>query len=314
MRITAYRELPPGWEGSDVLLMHHAFGSSWDPRTMTHPQFSRRYPSNADYVGLCAVEARRILSSVEVVRFPFRTRQGEFTCSGLGAVATLPSFSRRGLARKLIVGALRRETRAGSPFMFLYTGRSMVAHALYEGLGFRDVLEFPRAARLVPEVRPELPRGWRWRTALRSDRAAVRRLHEELAKDRCGFTRHGVNWWSGSGHWWVLEQEGTIEGYANLRTEGRVLACHEGMARASGARTLLLRALESTASGKWLLLGGPLLHELRTAPQVRSYAVEPGSYRVLMARPLIDFDRSTDLAHELGADRPDFLNGIADSF
>jgi GNAT superfamily N-acetyltransferase len=305
-----------------VLLTHNAFGSSWDPYEIGTPRFDRQYPRHADYVGLCAVERERIVSSVVVHRFPFRTRERNCICSGLGAVATLPAFTRRGLARRLIEEVHRRERESGSPFVLLYTGRSIVAHALYESLGYRDVLLFPRAVRWVPKHKRTLPRGWRWRRATLDDRQAIEELRKDLGRARLGFTREGVEWWpgpekwfaSGPESWFVLERDRSICAYANLRTEGQLRACHEGMARTTLARRYLLSSLESEASGGWLLLGSPLIYELRQAPGIRAYILAQGSHSVLMAKSLDGFLRPSDLAHELGTDRPDFLIGVADSF
>ena len=321
MRIVTFHELPPGWEASSTLLMHSAFGSSWDPRELGTKQFDQHYPRYSDYVGLCAVDHGRIVSSVLVHRFPFRTRQRECTCSGLGAVATLPTYTRRGLARRLIEEAHRRERANGSPFMLLYTGRSIVAHALYEGLGYRDVLDFPRAVRWVPNRERSLPRGWTWRNATRDDWHAIKEMRAYLGRGRSGFTREGVEWGPGPGKWFapddmwsVLECDRSIVAYASVRTEGQLRACHEGMACTEKARHLLLRSLESEARGRWLLLGSPLIYELRAAPGIRAYSLAPGSHSVLMAKSLDGPRSPSDLAHELGSDHPSFLIGVADSF
>ena len=322
MRILTFRELPPGWEADSVLLMHNAFGSSWDPHALSTRRFGTDYPQRAEYVGLGAVERGRIVSSVAVHRFPFRTRRGDCTCSGLGAVATLPTHARRGLARSLIEEAHRRERLSGSPFMLLYTGRSILAHALYESLGYRDVLDFPRAVRPVPRTKRPLPAGWRWRRATHHDRRPIEELRADLGRARCGFTRQGVEWWPGPRRWFgpalqewfVLERHRHVVGYANLRTEGQVRACHEGMARTEQARGLLLRALESQASGGWLLLGSPVLDELRRAQGMHAYTPEEGSYGVLMAKSLGGSLSRSALVHELGTDCPGFLIGTADAY
>ena len=112
----------------------------------------------------------------------------------------------------------------------------------------------------------------------------------------------------------MLERDGSVVGYASMKTEGQVRACHEGMARTELARCFLLRSLESEASGRWLVLGSPLIHELRKAPGIHAYTPEEGSYSVLMAKSLDGPLRQSDLVHELGTDRPGFLNGTADSF
>ena len=112
----------------------------------------------------------------------------------------------------------------------------------------------------------------------------------------------------------MLERDEGIVGYASLRSEGRVLACDEGMGRSERARSLLLRSLESEGSGRWLMLGSSMIDELRNAPGIHDYTIERSSYGVLMARSLAGPVRRSDLAHELGTDRPGFLIGTADAF
>jgi len=322
VRIVTFRELPSGGDADCVLLMHHAFGSSWDPGAIGTPSFEAQYPRHADYVGVCALDRGRVVSAVLVHRFPVRTRRGSGTCSGLGAVATLPTHTRRGLARTLIEEVHRRERENGSPFVFLYTGRSIVAHRLYESLGYHDVYDFPKAVRWVPVARRGLPRGWRWRRATIDDRQSIVGLRAELGRARFGFTREGVDWWPGAGRWFaperdswfVLEQGRNVVAYAGLRAEGELRACNEAMARTLAARHYLLRSLESEAPRAWLLLGAPVLAELRGVSGLRAYRRAPSSYSVLMARSLDRPLRSHELIHELGTDRPGFLMGVADAF
>ena len=321
-RILTFRELPPRWQADCVLLLHNAFGSSWDPRAMSRPGFERIYPRPSEYVGVCAVDRGRVVSAVLVHRFPFRTRRTDGICSGLGAVATLPTHAGRGLARSLIEEVHRRERRSGSPFVLLYTGRSIVAHSLYEGLGYHDVLDFPRAARLAPKTLRPLPRGWRWRRAVPDDRRSIEELRTEMGRTRFGFTREGVDWWpvppqwfaAGPLDWFVLEHDRSIVGYAGFTTEGQVRVSNEGMARTDAARSFLSRSLEREASGSWLVIGSSLFHELRDVPGMRAYSVVKGSYSVLMARSLEGRPSRSGLIHELGTDRPDFLIGVADAF
>ena len=314
MRIVTFRELPVGWETETALLKHLAFGASWDPRSLTPHRFEQKYPAYADYGGLCAVERGRVVSSLAILRFPFRARRGLVRCSGLGAVATLPTFSRRGFAKHLIREAHQRERADGSAFMLFYANRSQIAHALYEKLGYHDVLEFPRAIRRVPTHRDVLPEGWRWRTAARRDRTSIEHLFASIARRRYGFIRKGADWWPGPRGWFVLERRGELVAFARLEKEGRVVACQDAATRPGTTRALLLRCLESEASGSWLMLGTTLVHELRSVPGLREYAISRGSYSVLMGQSLEEPMRPSTIVHELGTDTPDFLIGASDSY
>lgn len=282
MQIRTFLDLPNEWEPQIALLYNQPFGSSWDPRDISR-RWKHRYPPLADYMGLCAVEGGNIVASLGVRRFPFRTRSRESTCSGLGGVATLPSHGRRGFARSLIEEAHRRERAAGSSFCLLYTGRSMVAHDLYESLGYRDVMDFPRAVRLIPHDASPPRRGWLWRKGRRSDRQAIEELHTRYAQGKFGFTRAGHHWWPGTTSNFVLEWNGSIRGYANLTKRGKVWTCFEGFACSGTERAALLKGLESETAGKWLLLGAGVLRDLRPFFGWNAFRFSKGSYEVLMA-------------------------------
>lgn len=198
--------------------------------------------------------------------------------------------------------------------MLLYANCSQVAHALYEKLGYRDVLEFPRAIRWVPVHRYDLPAGWRWRPAARRDRNPIENLYSAIARRRCGFIREGMDWWPGPRGWFVLERKEELVAFAKLEKQGRILACEDAATRPGPTRALLLRCLESEASGAWLMLGTTLHHELRSLPRVRRYSIAHGSYSVLMGQSLHEFARPSKIRHELGADDSNFLIGATDSY
>ena len=62
------------------------------------------------------------------------------------------------------------------------------------------------------------------------------------------------------------------------------------------------------------MLGSSTVDEFRNAPGFHDYTLERSSYGVLMARSLAGPVRRSDLAQELGTDRPGFLIGTADAF
>jgi len=314
MRICTFRELPSGWEASHVLLTHQAFGNSWDPRVLTSDRFRRGYPPFADYVGLCAWDRGRIVAALLVRHIPFRTRHGDRIVAGLGHVATSPEYRRRGLARALITEAHRRERAHGTPFSILYTGRSIIAHALYEKLGYCDIFDFPRGTRLISRTAagPALP--WRWRPARASDRARVEKLHARSVRGRYGFTRRGLDWRWGPRGYFVLEDDRRLRGYAKLERQGSVYGSFEAAAESRTARRILLRAMEHQVAGRWLVLGGNVLRESLPVMGRTTYDISESSHSVLMAASLAGKMRPTAISHELGADDPRFAIGDQDFF
>lgn len=314
MRIRTFHELTKGWEASDVLLIHHAFGSSWDPRDLSSERFRRAYPAFADYVGLFACDRGRIAAGLMIRRLPFRTRHGVQIVAGVGHVATQPDQARRGLARSLLVEAHRREREHGTSFALLYTRRSIVAHSLYEEMGYRDLTEFPRATRLIPARTPALVRPWRWRPAKARDRSAIEQLHARSVDGRYGFTRTGGHWrWEPRDHF-VLEEGRRLRGYAKLERQEGVYGCFEATAGPAKARRKLLKGLEHQASGHWLVLSENALREAAPVMGRTPYAVSESSHFVLMGASLRARMGAKELAHELGTDDPDFAIGDQDFF
>ncbi len=318
-RILPIDDLPPGWEIDQVLLMHQAFGSSWDPRTLGRYR-KRPYPRSSEYVSLASVVGHRLVASVEVLRFPFRTRAGLATCAGLGSVATAPDMGRRGLARALILEAHRRERAAGAPFMLLYTGRTGGAHRLYESLGYRDVLDFPRAARAVPTDAIAPSGQWKWRPARSVDRRAILQVHQASVAGSYGFTREGVDWLPGEfgerrgGGGYVLLRSGRLVGYAILEQDGEVRYCGEAVTQQLDAVGPLIRGCEFTARGRWLMFGARPFRTWRRHLRARGYRESRGSYGVLMAASLMAITRPDAVCHAIGADSRGFLCGARDVF
>lgn len=314
MRICTFRELPNGWEPSLVLLVHQAFGTSLDPRVLASERYRRDYPPFADYVGLCAWDRGRIAAGLLVRRIPFRTRHGDRILAGLGHVATRPEYRRRGLARTLITEAHRRERAQGTPFSLLYTGRSIVAHSLYEGLGYSDIFDFPRGTRLIPRNARGLPSPWRWRRARTSDRSSIEKLHARVVRGRYGFIREGHDWRWVPREYFALEEGPRLRGYARMERQGNVYACFEAAADSLPARRTLLRAMEHQVAGRWLVLGGTVLRESLPVMDQAHYDLSESSHDVLMATSLTGRMSTTALSHELGADDPRFAIGNQDFF
>ena len=314
MRICTLQELPQGWEASQVLLVHHAFWDSWDPRVLASERYRSEYPAFADYGGLFAWDRGRIVAGLVVRRIPFRTRHGIRMVAGLGHVATRPDARRRGLARALINEAHRRERKRGTAFSLLFTGRAIVAHSLYETMGYHDLFDFPRGTRLIPARAPGLARPWRWRPARETDREPIPVLHACAIRGSYGFTRLGFPWrWEPKDHF-VLEEGSRLRGYAKLERHGSVYDCFEAVAGSLPTRRRLLRALEHQVAGSWLVLGGNVLREFVPAMGRTPYTISESSHDVLMAASLSEKMSSRALRHELGADSPHFAIGRQDFF
>jgi hypothetical protein len=197
-----------------------------------------------------------------------------------------------------------REARAGATVSLLYTGRSNVAHRLYEALGYVDVRAFPRAIRAVPATVGRPGRPWRWRSARRSDRRAIEALHRAGTADLYGFAPRPKGWWTNEPGWWVLERAGRAAGYARLEASGSGgLACTEAVAESPEAFRRLREGAERSARGRFLVLGSGSLgfwdaRELEDLGYVRGSE----SFGVLMARTLPRARPADEVRAALGTD------------
>ncbi|MFQ6061357.1 MAG: GNAT family N-acetyltransferase, partial [Thermoplasmata archaeon] len=94
---------------------------------------------------LYAVVKGKAVSQAVALRIPTRTVDGEELVAGIAGVATLPSFSRKGISSKLMQELHSRLLEEGIRISFLNTGESLVAYSMYTKLGYRRATYFPSA-------------------------------------------------------------------------------------------------------------------------------------------------------------------------
>lgn len=266
----------------------------WDAREVE--RIHRAGTAFVDYHALFATEGNDVLAMVQVIRIPFTSRRGQETVSGLDYVVTRPDAVRRGLASQLIRAVHRREVAAGVHWCFLWTRRSWGAHHGYEKLGYRDVYSPKLAQRHFPGgPRLRMPTGYRWRTVRRSDERLLESLLRRSSQGRLGF----VPRIPGSFHWrlhlrWlslrsvrILSHRGRPVGYAVVQPRTRSVWASDIVVTSPRERVPMLRALQTLAPGRWLVLArSTYVTDCRALLEQQGYDVYPVSHSVLMARPL----------------------------
>jgi len=142
-----YREL----ESRDGLLplLDHAFNWIFDERQFGgFIKIDPRLKNSP--VGFCALENSKIIGYVGVLDVATRSLGGMIEhVGGLYGVATLPGFTRKGVFTTLIEKAHEYFRESGYRFSFLGTSPALVAHHLYEKLGYKDVVEYPSAYKVL---------------------------------------------------------------------------------------------------------------------------------------------------------------------
>ncbi|MCJ7429839.1 GNAT family N-acetyltransferase [Candidatus Bathyarchaeota archaeon] len=153
MKILAYSEL----ESKDELfpLMDHAF--RWPFNQSAFENLIRLDPRlKNSVVGFCAVEKSGVLGYVGVMDLRTRKLDGELEpTGGIYGVATMPNHLRKGVCTALMNRAHEYFRERGYRFSFLGTGHSLVAHSLYEKLGYRDSLDIPSAYKTIQSKNAE---------------------------------------------------------------------------------------------------------------------------------------------------------------
>jgi GNAT superfamily N-acetyltransferase len=95
-------------------------------------------------IGFCAIEDGRIIGHVGVMDLATRSLDRSIEhAGGLYNVATLPSYTRKGVCTTLMGRAHEYFRDKRYRFSFLSTSQALVAHALYEKLGYVDLTQYP---------------------------------------------------------------------------------------------------------------------------------------------------------------------------
>jgi GNAT superfamily N-acetyltransferase len=147
LNVLTYREL----ESKDGLLplLDHAFNWIFDERQFN--DFARVDPRLKNGpIGFCALEGSRIIGYVGVMDIVTRTLEGTTErVGGLYGVTTLPGFTRRGVFTTLMAAAHEYFKQKDYRFSLLGTSPTLIAHGLYEKLGYKDAVEYPSAYKVV---------------------------------------------------------------------------------------------------------------------------------------------------------------------
>jgi predicted acetyltransferase len=182
MKIIPYRDL----ESKDGLLplFDHAF--KWVFNQSQSDSFVKIDPRLKNGpVSFCAVEDGRIVGHVGVMDLATRTldRRVEHV-GGLYGVATLPGYTRKGVCTTLMNRAHEYFMDRRYRFSFLSTSQALVAHAVYEKLGYVDVTQYPSVYKVFHDKKAkhhpkENTTGF--------DPERILGIYKDFSKDKTGF-------------------------------------------------------------------------------------------------------------------------------
>jgi len=182
MKIIPYSDL----ESKDGLLplLDHAF--YW---VFNHRQFDKLVKIDSRLkngpVGFCAVEDGRITGHVGVMDLATRAldRSIEYA-GGLYNVATLPGYTQKGVCTTLMSKAHEYFRDKRYRFSFLSTSQALVAHALYEKLGYVDLTQYPSVYKVFHDKKTKHPSK---ENTKGFDLERILGIYNNFSRDKTGF-------------------------------------------------------------------------------------------------------------------------------
>jgi ribosomal protein S18 acetylase RimI-like enzyme len=165
-------------------LMDQAFMWPFDP--VEFEKSVRRDPRLREgSIGFCAIKKGKVVGYVGVMDITLKNALGmEERVGGLYGVATHPGYARHGICTALIDHSHKYFIAKGYRFSLLTTGRTNVAHALYEKVGYFDVAPFLSAYLEAPMKRQK---ALRKKSFAKLDRNRMLELFHRYVKDWTGF-------------------------------------------------------------------------------------------------------------------------------
>jgi GNAT superfamily N-acetyltransferase len=268
-------------------LMHSAFG--WAESLERIRKMRRLDPRYRNPYGFALQEGKRLLGFVGTVDVPMRTLEGRTEMvGGIHSVSTDPEVSRSGVATRLIEHSHRYFQELGYRFSFLCTSRSLVAHRLYEKLGYSDISRLeqcPRAYRSFPEPKRDEPEAKRMK---KLDSRRIRWVFECANVDKTGCAVRVRNWPQV-----ILEERelktGDVivrpDGYAFTSTWGRTLFIDEWIALSPEACRDIYLSLQRRRKSAWIVAqaDGAVLQAFL---KEQEFSFAYGRYGVFMVKPL----------------------------
>ena len=191
MRVRSYDEIDPV---DAFRLSVVSFGDAWDEATIRRIRASdRRY---LEEFALYAEEHGRVLAQVVPLRFAVRLTSGVEEVGGIAGVCSHPSVWGKGYAHRLMESAHDRFRDLGFRISTLTTSRNIRGYGMYSKMGYVDLAPFHRAVRRV--TGRKAPRGYRLRSASRSDLPMIHTLYRTRTRGMLGWTERSPDFlaWS----------------------------------------------------------------------------------------------------------------------
>jgi predicted acetyltransferase len=295
------------------------FGWPMTPQTVRYlRKYDRRYST---YYGLYALnDEGRAVSQVLVLHIQTRTKNGRELVAGIQGVGTLPGYSRQGYSIALMKRAHELLDEAGIHVSFLLTSASLVAHEMYEKLGYSTMATFNRGLRAVERTHRK-----RLLTLKRYEpkyAAALDRLFARQTEEALGFVYRQPKYLTiGTKVYPSLAERikvavaaGRVVGYVCSNSEGSCTNIDELVAVDDEVRKSIFDKLERKFKPRYLSLGSHIDSRLTRFYEQEGFSIQgPGWGRVMA----VGIDRSLsirDIADLYGVNEGRFVLYSVDGF
>ena len=288
MEILTHNEI----ESKETLLplMDNAFG--WPYNSRMYERLVKIDPRLRNSpVGFCAVENGRAIGYVGVMDLTTRTLDGNLEyVGGIYGVATLPSHARKGISTALMNRVHEHFRERNYHFSFLCTSHTLVAYAMYQKLGYTDLLERPSAYKVLS---PKKARATVEQRSGKLDFDRLLKVYSEFVKDKTGFVVRDkaylmmlkkTGYFSGKDC--IVEEDEYVIFRSNVGgTWSKASWIRELVALNAKAMNRLVELVEAKA--KDLIMDRDVLDKaLLQVYKFRGYMIEKRSHGVIMVKPL----------------------------
>jgi len=270
--------------------MDNAFGWPFNPRMYERlVKIDPRLRNSP--VGFCAVENGRAIGYVGVMDVATRTLDGNLEyVGGIYGVATLPSHARKGISTALMNRVHEHFRERNYHFSFLCTSHTLVAYAMYQKLGYTDLLERPSAYKVLS---PKKARATVEQRSGKLDFDRLLKVYSEFVKDKTGLVVRDkaylmmlkkTGYFSGKDC--IVEEDGYVIFRSNVGgTWSKASWIRELVALNAKATNRLVELVEAKA--KDLIMDRDVLDKaLLQVYKSRGYMIEKRSHIVIMVKPL----------------------------
>ena len=283
MKIETYREL----ESKDELfpLIDQALWEYFNPIEFEQDiEADPRFKHSP--IGYAAVEKGLIIGFVGVMDMVTRSVDGsEVKVGGIWDVATHPAHTRKGVATTLMQRVHENFQEADCQFSLLTSGRADIAYSFYKKLGYKEVLTFPSAYKIIKPTKKLVKSAGR---KMKPDWNRILRVYRQVTEDRTGLVIRSEEYMKMLERRKIIQAEKTIQtekGYALLKEDEGKVSIKEIMAPTKEETIRLIGKVEEKAL-KTVADRTVLSDRTMDAYTSEDYIILTQSYGVLMAKPL----------------------------